>query len=306
MSKFRILCFDGGGIRGLYTAVLLNRIASDVPELLQDIQLYAGTSTGGLLALGLASGRSPENTIQLYLQYGPQIFSRSWWHKIWSLWGLIKAKYDNVALREAVATELGEQTMEGLAQQGKHVLISGFELDGVANGYRSWKPKFFHNFPGPTGDAAELLADVAMRTSAAPTYFPSYQGFVDGGVVANSPTMAALAQAMDQATGNQQLADIRLISFGTGKLLRFIEGTRNDWGALQWARPAIPMMLEGSMDVQNYECGRILGPSQYHRLAEPLPEPIELDEVEEMDKLVQFANEVDIEPTVDWIRMNFL
>jgi len=306
MAKFRIISFDGGGIRGLYTAVLLNRIASDVPEFLQDIHLYAGTSTGGLLALGLAAGRSPQDAVQLYQQYGPQIFSRSWWRKLSSLWGLIRAKYDNVALREAVTSELGEQTMEGLAQQGRHVLISGFELDGVVNGRRSWKPKFFHNFPGPTGDAAELLADVALRTSAAPTYFPSYQGFVDGGVVANSPSMAALSQAMDQATGNQQLADIRLVSFGTGKVLRFITGTRNDWGALQWAGPAIPVLLEGSMDVQNYECGRILGSSQYYRLAEPLPEPIELDDVSKMDRLVQFANEVDIGPTVAWIKANFL
>ena len=63
---------------------------------------------------------------------------------------------------------------------------------------RHWKPKFFHNLErGGSKDGGELVVDVALRTSAAPTYFPSYQGYVDGGVVANNPTMAALAQALD-------------------------------------------------------------------------------------------------------------
>lgn len=306
MSKFRILCLDGGGIRGLYTAVILDRIVIAVPTFLDDIHLYAGTSTGGILALGLAVGRTPQEGVLLYEQWGPRIFSRSWGWKLRTLWGLVGAKYDNVALHEAVDSELGGLTMNDLAQRDKYVLISSFDLDKGQGTHHRWKPKFFHNFPGSTGDANVLLTDVAMYTSAAPSYFPSYQGYVDGGVAANSPTMAALAQAIDPGTGGQQLTDVRLISFGTGQSPNFITGQRNNWGLFQWASRAIPVMLEGSMDAQNYECSRVLGMAQYHRLNKPLPEPVELDDVGSMDELVRFANDVDIAPTVAWIEQNFL
>jgi patatin-like phospholipase/acyl hydrolase len=290
----------------LYTAVLLTRIQTAVPTFLDDIHLYAGTSTGGIIALGLAAGRSPAEGVALYQQWGPRIFSRSLFWKLRTLWGLIGAKYNNQELHEAVTGELGTLTMSDLAQQGKYVLISSFDLQREHGGYGCWQPKFFHNFPGPTGDPVVRLADVAMYTSAAPTYFPSYQGYVDGGVAANSPTMVALAQALDPATGGQQLGDIRLLSFGTGLSPQAIEGERNNWGLLQWASPAIPIMLEGSMDAQNYECSRILGAEQYHRLNQPLPEPIELDDVGSMDKLIAYANAVDIGPTVAWVEQFFL
>jgi len=118
--------------------------------------------------------------------------------------------------------------------------------------------------------------------------------------------MAALAQALDAGTGGQQLADVRLLSLGTGMVVRTISGQRNNWGLLQWASPAIPILLEGSMDAQNYESERILGQEQYHRLDPLLPEPIELDDVEEMDELIQYANAVDIGPTVAWLEQFFL
>lgn len=306
MSKFRVLCLDGGGIRGLYTAVLLERILTAVPTFLDDIHLYAGTSTGGIIALGLAAGRTPAEGVVLYQQWGPRIFSRSLAWQVRTLWGLIGAKYDNQMLQEAVTSELGDLTMADLAQRGKHVLISSFDLDGGHRPLGCWGPKFFHNFPGPTGDPHEKLADVAMYTSAAPTYFPSYKGYVDDGVAANSPTMAALAQALDPGTGGQQLADIRLLSFSTGLSPQAIEGERHNWGLLQWASPAIPILLEGSMDAQNYESKRILGREQYHRLHQPLPQPVELDDVSSMDRLIQYANAVDIGPTVAWVEQFFL
>jgi patatin-like phospholipase/acyl hydrolase len=306
MSKYRILCLDGGGIRGLYTAVILTRLTQAVPTFLDDIHLYAGTSTGGILALGLASGRSPQEGIVLYQQWGPRIFSRSLWWRIRTLWGLFGAKYDNQMLHEAVSSELGQLTMADLAARGRFALISSFDLDTTLKGTRVWKPKFFHNFPGITGDPNELLSDVAMYTSAAPTYFPSYRGFIDGGVAANSPTMAALAQALDPGTGNQPLEDIRLISFSTGIVPQYISGERKNWGLVQWARPVIPILLEGSMEAQNYECLRILGLNRYHRLHQPLPEPVELDDVESMDRLIEYANAVDLGPTIAWIEENFL
>ena len=86
------------------------------------------------------------------------------------------------------------------------VLIPSFQLDNQAPhaGQRQWKPKFFHNYPGPDSDGAELVVDVAMRTSAAPIYFPTYQSYIDGGVVANDPSMAALAHRNCRAGDERQ------------------------------------------------------------------------------------------------------
>jgi patatin-like phospholipase/acyl hydrolase len=65
MPTYRILAFDGGGIRGVYTAVLLQRRSQQVPGFLDDAPLLAGTSTGGILALGLASGMTADQLVKL-------------------------------------------------------------------------------------------------------------------------------------------------------------------------------------------------------------------------------------------------
>ena len=66
MAKYRILTFDGGGIRGLLSAVLLQQLDSRVPKWRDKVDLIAGTSTGGIIALGLAHGKSPDDLRDLY------------------------------------------------------------------------------------------------------------------------------------------------------------------------------------------------------------------------------------------------
>jgi patatin-like phospholipase/acyl hydrolase len=306
MAKFRILSFDGGGIRGVLTAVLLNRLHQQIPTLLDDVHLYAGTSTGGIIALGLAAGRTPAEGVALYQKHAPDIFSRTIWRRISSLWNLIAAKYGNKRLMEILQQELGDKTLGDLAAQQRFVLIASFDLDGKLRGQQTWKPKFFHNLPGPDSDRNDKVVDVALRTSAAPTYFPSHQGYVDGGVAANNPSMAALAQALDEASANQQLGDIRLLSLGTGQQAYFLRGQTNDWGYVQWAKPLVPLLMEGSMDVANYQCQRILGEARYWRLSPMLSRAVALDDVHMIEWLVDLANSVDLAPTIDWIETNFL
>ncbi|MFQ5398913.1 MAG: patatin-like phospholipase family protein [Anaerolineae bacterium] len=190
-----------GGIRGIYTAVLLKWIEQKAPGFLDRVHLFAGTSTGGILALGLAFG----------------------------------------------------------------------------------------------------LTDVALRTSATPSYFPSYQDYIDGGVVANNPSMAALAQALDDKTGDHILEDVRLIPFGTGFFPEFIKGRRYNWGLAQWNRPLIALMPEGSMCVADYQCKQLLG-DHYHGLSPPLKRPIGLDDAGKVGTFIRYANEVDIRPTLKWIK----
>jgi patatin-like phospholipase/acyl hydrolase len=232
-------------------------------------------------------------------------FHRPFSRQLATLWGLIGARYDNAVLQRIVQQEFGEKTLQDLAQRGRQVLIASFDLKGKAAGQMTWKPKFFHNFMGEGSDGAEKVADVALRSAAAPTYFAIYGRYIDGGVAANNPSMAALAQALDAPTGNQQLADIRLLPFGTGWMPRYLNSQNHNWGIAQWAFPLVPLLLEGSEGVADYQCQRILG-SQYHRLGPTLPTRIDLDDVRQIDYLIELAQKVNIGSTVAWIQQHFL
>lgn len=304
MSSFRILSIDGGGIRGIYTAALIDRIAKEVPDLLEQTVFFAGTSTGAMLAMGLAYGIPPVETIELFRAFGKEVLEGSLVIKVGQVLG---AKYDILNLRKILTPYFGAATLNDyLTDRGKFVLAPTFDLDGVIDDVRTWKPKFFHNFPGPDSDAGEMVVNVILRSSAIPVYFPSFQGYVGGSVVARNPAMAALAQALNQESGKQQLEDIRLLSFGTGYYPRYVGSREQDWGLGRWSWPFISLMLDGEMGVNHYQCMQILGPERYHRLAPILDEPIGLDDAEAIPDLIQFAEEVDIEPTVEWINQFFL
>lgn len=307
MSNYRILTLDGGGLRGIYTARLLDRISQQVPTFIAKTHLFAGTSTGGILGLGLAYGYTPAQGVEFYRECGTAVFADSFLDDIVDLWNVVGAQYSTTNLKKVLTKHFGDDTLNTiLTKHGKHVLIPSFDLDAVKDGERRWKPKFFHNFAGPDSDGTELIVDVALCTSAAPSYFPSYEGYIDGGVVCNNPSTAALAQALDPGTGGQALADVRILSFGTGYYPQYIRGKRHDWGLAQWARPLIDIMLEGTMGVSHFQCRQILGKSHYHRLAPALPQPVALDDADALPSLIEYADAVDITPTVDWIGTNYL
>jgi patatin-like phospholipase/acyl hydrolase len=302
MAKFRILTFDGGGIRGLFTLVLLDRLVQAQPDFLNKVDMFAGTSTGSIIALGLAHGLTPADGIALYREVGQVTFQDSFLDNLFDLFTLIGAEYSSDLLRGLLLQTFGETTLDDLRARGKYVLVPTFDLDAVKDGIRNWKPKFFHNFPGTDSDEAEKIVDVALRSSAAPTFFPSYQGYVDGGVVANNPSMAALAQALN---GGIAQNDICLFSLGTGMIPRFEEGDKLDWGYLQWSTRLIPIMLDGLMGVADYQCHAILQEARYFRLAPLLKEEIAIDEIAKVDRLVTLAEAIDISAAADWLAANW-
>src|SRR5208337_285998 len=263
MANFRILSCDGGGIRGVLSAVLLNRLSGAYPALLQDrpgtVTMFAGTSTGGILALGLAAGMTPAQIRDLYVTDGKLIFDSSWLHNVVEIGGISGSKYDNEKLKQILLDTFGAQKLKDLKPR---VLIPSFQLDNTPAALRTWNPKFFHNFTGADSDGESMVVDVAMSTSAAPTYFPSYGVFIDGGVIANNPSMAAIAQAMDgrnQASERATPNEIKLLSVGTGASLQYIDGLDHDWGDAQWIKPILNVMMDGSVGVADFECRQLLG-----------------------------------------------
>jgi uncharacterized protein len=301
--SYRILSIDGGGIRGELVCVLLERLEAAHPGFLSKIDLFAGTSTGGILSAALAAGYSPADARQLYELKGKLVFADSLLDDLRDLGNAVGAQYSNDGLKDALVEQFGDMKLGDLP---KKVLISTFDLDNnLADPQkRTWKPKFFHNYPGPGSDSDEKVVDVVVRTAAAPTYFPIYQGYIDGGVVATNPSMCALAQALDAGTGGQKLSKIALLSIGTGRFSRFLTTQSGDWGWTQWALPIIDIMLEGNGDVAHYQCSRVLG-GRYHRIDPHLPEKVEMDAVDQVPLLKAIGEQEDLSAAIHWLERYF-
>jgi uncharacterized protein len=143
-----------------------------------------------------------------------------------------------------------------------------------------------------------------VRTSAAPTYFPIYQGYIDGGVVANNPSTCALAQALHPLTGEQRLEDIVLLSLGTGFNPHFLLAEDQSAGLLQWAPHLVNLMLEGGAGLADYQCRQILD-RRYLRVNPLLPEPIAMDAVDRISALKRIARQFDLSFAYTWIEKYF-
>jgi len=311
MARYRILSIDGGGVRGLLVAVLLQQLDASVPGWRDRVDLFAGTSTGGIIALGLAKGLTPTDLRVLYYDKSPRIFGDSLLDDIRDLGRVVGAEFSNRALRQEVEAVFGVTRLQDL---GRRVLISAFDLDNEHPDprQRTWKPKFFHNFPGRDSDGARRVSDVALYTSAAPTYFPSVDGFVDGGVAANNPSMAALAQTQDRRARIPQrpsIDEVALLSIGTGRSMSIITGQRHDWGYAQWAKPLLRLMFDAVSGIPDYQCRQILG-DRYHRMDYTFPPggEVDLDEHTARDRLVQIAEQemsTEISQAAAWLRRHW-
>jgi hypothetical protein len=306
VAKYRVISFDGGGIRGLIPIILLEKIIKTpgLENLLDSVDLLAGTSTGGLIALGLAQGHSLDTLRRFYEDKGKVIFKDSWMDDFKDLVKVTGADYDIRPLRRELQSLYKKETT--LGSLDKKVLITSFDLedDGKDYGRPRWKPKLFHNFQGLNTDRDSKAVDVGLYTCAAPTFFPSVDGYVDGGVYANNPAMCALAQTQDPRYGPPaKLDEVHLLSFGTGLNLQSIKGQSLDWGYWRWAKPIIYLMLEATTEIADYQCDKILG-GRYHRLAPVFPpgKMYALDDVDKIPEMRDFAMNQKIDSTVGWLK----
>jgi hypothetical protein len=303
MKNYRVLAIDGGGIRGLVTTVLLHRITSTpgLENFLDATDLMAGTSSGGLIALGIGHQVNLTDLRDLFVNSGPRIFDDSWLDDIVDLGKLRGADYSITPLRRELKRLFGTTT---LGQLKKRVLIPSFDLDNEDPHRRTWKPKLFHNFSGRDNDRNAPVYKVGLYTSAAPTYFPSVDGYIDGGVYAGNPSMCALAQTQDRRyRPTPSLDRVTLFSIGTGTGLQYIKGRSHDWGYVQWAKPLLNLMLDGPAGIADYQCQQILD-DRYHRLAPAFPpgRSVPMDDTAKIPYLVEFAASLSIQKTVKWLK----
>lgn len=201
----RILCIDGGGIRGIIPAVVLEELEQRTGRAISDcFDLIAGTSTGGIIALALTRpdprGRpqySAADVLGFYEDIGPSIFERDALHRALTLESLAGPRFDSAPLRRALDEYFGDTR---LSEALRDVLVTSYDIERR-------EPFFFKSHYARVQPERDFtMRDVAAATAAGPTYFEpvrvdttdevGYRALVDGGVFANNPTMCAWVEAL--------------------------------------------------------------------------------------------------------------
>lgn len=288
---FRILSIDGGGIKGIFPAAVLAALEQ---EYLQGgsvgdfFDLIAGTSTGGIIALGLGAGLTSSEVLRMYLDEGHRIFPSRQGGLKGKIRRLASAQYDRRALDQLLARRLGDKT---LRDSKYRLLIPSTE---GRNG-EVWVFKTPHH-PGYTLDGDERMSSVAAATSAAPTYFVPFKQkgytYFDGGIWANNPTMVALVEAMSRFTTRPR--DIRILSIGCGqKPFEVTQGQATNSGIVHW-RSIIDIAMQLQSATALNQAGLLIGKDRVTRLDRlDGSEPIDLDDWQKAkDRLPIEAREV--------------
>ena len=308
-DKYRILSIDGGGIKAVIPAIILDRLTRELGDWTDKFDLIAGTSVGGLIALAIASGM-PSKDIREFLETkGELIFADSLLDDIRDLSQLLGAQYDNKYLERSIVRMVGGYDIT-LGDLEKTVLIPSFTLDNEDKDQskRRWKPKLFHNLPTSDSDADEFAWKVGLYTSAAPTYFPAVDGYIDGGIYANNPCMCALAQTQDlRLEKRPALDDVVMLSLSCGSAPSYIERKpRLDWGITQWAKPLLDILFDGVNDVATYQSQMILN-DRFMRINPTFKTPGSLgpDYVKRLPEMVMLAESYDLTDTLAWINKNW-
>ncbi|BAT54628.1 patatin [Nostoc sp. NIES-3756] len=287
--KYKILAIDGGGIRGIIPAFLLAEIERRTQKPIFSLfDLIAGTSSGGILALGLTKPRlntdvsdnSPvaeytaEDLIQLFIEYGVEIFYEPLFERILGPLEdiFLQPKYPSKSKQEILKQYFSDSLLENSL---KEVFVTSYDIEQRL-------PIFFTNqLEKQEVESKKFrklcagfsLLDAALATSATPTYFAPHRiasvqntnGFytlIDGGVFANNPAHLAILEAQinskRQANKTLNLEDILVVSLGTGSLTSaYPYNEVKNWGLLQWGRPLLNIVFDSGSEVVSGELERL-------------------------------------------------
>lgn len=249
---FRALALDGGGMRGFYSASLMDTLTrrfgtpnEDDIDLGVRCDLLCGASTGGIIACGLAAGVELSKIIDLYAECGKKIFpcpkpAFKPFELLWGLRHLCSPSANANALQHGLKEVFGDMTMAELYQErGIPLCIPAVN----AETYKAWVFKTPH-IAGKNRDNHYKLVDVCMAGAAAPIFFPIHsvvnpenarqtQRFVDGGLWANNAVLLALVEALELADSNQ---DIHIVAVGTASRPNGDPKALQDpdWGVSDW------------------------------------------------------------------------
>ncbi len=278
-KKVRVLSIDGGGIRGIIPAVILSELEKATGKPIARLfDLIVGTSSGGVLALGLVipgeDGKpkyTADDGVRLYMGEGRRIFSRSALHKVRSVWAVEGEKYPARGIEAVFSEYYGEARLKEAITP---VVVTSYEIER--------RTPFFFKSEAAKSDEAEYdfpMSQVARATTAAPTFFEPARltttsgartySLVDAGIFANDPAMCALAEARSMRLGD----DVLIASLGSGESTEPILYQRAaQWGLRQWAQPLFGISFDGTSSTVNYQLRQLLPENRYYRFQAKLNE----------------------------------
>lgn len=287
----KILCIDGGGIRGIFAVAILKALEEDLKNSIGNyFDLVAGTSTGAIIASSIVLKKEMKDVFNLYKEDGKKIFVKN--AKI----GIFKHIYSDRFLRRYLQRAFGNIQ---LSQIQTPLLIPVVDItNGKPYVHRS-------NFAGIAAHPDRvMLWDAVLSSCSAPVYFPpnnlnNHSLSVDGGLWANNPSMVCLTEALDHF--HEHLGNIKILSIGTGlqKIDFNLAGSRN-WGTQAWLPFDIPTMkltpklldlsLHISSEATTYHCSHLLK-DNYLRINCDLKKEIAFDDTSYIDELIAFGQQ---------------
>ena len=309
--RFRILSIDGGGIRGIFPAALLAGLERDFTgghPVSAYFDLVTGTSTGGIIALGLGAGLSAHDLSDLYVRRGGEIFPpsragrlgrlKAWYRKKHQY---LRYSYDQEALRRVLTDTLGDRLLEASrlrlcvpAFDGRHSEVFVFKTP---------------HHPDYKFDRYERMVDIGLATAAAPTYFkPLEHGgyvLVDGGIWANNPIMLAVIEAMICFDVTWDQLDV--LSLGCGNDPFVVTKAQIERGGLIHWRNAIEAAMRLQSLAATNQARLLLGPPAVFRIDAPSFTPrLEMDDWKRSIEMLVPAAESAIAASGSDIQKRFL
>ena len=281
---YRILSLDGGGIRGLITAVWLHHLERKLGSPLRGhFDLVAGTSTGSMLACAVSHGVSTARMVEVYLQRGREVFPSlrmRWWERLIRSFeqGISAPRYNGAGLNRVLRDVFGDLEFGALGL--KPTLAVSYNTQAREAVVLKNTRERFRTLP---------VWEVCRASASAPSYFPAHivpleddqLPLIDGAVVANNPTVCAIAEGVRcnarprEGRPGLRLQQFVVASFGTGSSGRGISAAQaREWGGLQWALPIVDVLMDGAGDAAHYIASQILPAEQYFRFQCSLPDSL--------------------------------
>lgn len=291
----RILTIDGGGVRGIIPATLLARLEATTGRLTRDaFDFVAGTSTGAVLAAGIAAGIPASRLASVYAERAGEVFRRV--PLLTTLRRIVRGEaYDTAVLNALIRDELGSEARDWRLND------SPVDLLITAKRLRDGMPWYFvRDNPVNSCRAGSVrLSDAATASAAAPTYFAPWDirgvgELIDGGIgVAGNPVYQACVEAFHY-TEVYVPADTLVVSLGTGKLL---QRSRPGW-LWSWLSWLLSELLRSPAEQQTELVHRHWPEARFYRLDLELEREIGLDAVDRVGELRDLGAR--LAAAVDW------
>ncbi|ELP87631.1 hypothetical protein EIN_146350 [Entamoeba invadens IP1] len=287
-GKYRIISLDGGGVKALMQLYILQRLEEKFPGFLARTVLFCGVSAGSILSTQLAQGCDVPTAIQLFELVCKYIFIRK------TFGGAYGSLYTNKYILKYLEMFYGNKTLNELPRNVFFISVCAKEprVSSV----------LFNNFTPECGDIK--VVDACMRSSSAPIFFDSYEGYLDGALFENNPVTCAFPMLFGK-TGNVNVRpqDVVCLSISTGapNVPYISQEEYGNAGFLKWAPRTLDLFQYSRRDMSNTIGKELLG-ERYFRLDPKMPNGLRINSISECEKIIDCGKNIDLTSLEEWVK----